>query len=85
MMDQATRQSRWFPTIADCLEILSGWRRSDADTLRRSKASQLYHRELRARDPIIPAKPVDDWQPDREELERIKRDVTNSLRANRHD
>lgn len=85
MMDQAIRQCRWFPTVAECLEIASGWRRVDADTMRRAKASERYNREMRARDPIRPAKPVDDWQPDREELERIKRDVANSLRANRHD
>jgi hypothetical protein len=49
LMDQATRECRWFPTIAECLEILSGWRRCDADVLRRDKAASLYLREVDAR------------------------------------
>ena len=49
LADRATASCRWFPTIAECLEILSGWRRSDEASRRRSHARQLAHREREQR------------------------------------
>jgi hypothetical protein len=80
LVDQATRQCRWFPTIAECLDILSGWRRHDADTMRKARASQLHSQEMAARRPPPPA--LDKaWQPTLDEIEAIKRQAADSLRA----
>jgi hypothetical protein len=85
MMDQATRQCQWFPTIADCLEILSGWRRADADTLRKGRAEGLYRREVNARRPPESHKaPVTDWATP-SEIDRIKREAATRFKSNRHD
>ena len=82
LADQATRQCRWFPTIAECLEILSGWRRWDADTMRRSDATRLANREQAARNPTPPrAPPGEQWHPSQEEIDEIKRRATGNLRA----
>ena len=80
LVDQATRTCRWFPTIAECLEIISGWRRHDADTMRRALATRLYYRERAARLPPTPP-PGEEWQPTREELDAIKAMATRNLRA----
>lgn len=77
LVDQATRNCRWFPTIAECLEIVSGWRRWDADTLRRATARTRYFREQDAR--TMRAAPEEPWKPTAEELESLK----VNLRANR--
>lgn len=79
LADQATKQCRWFPTIAECLEIASGWRRCDADTLRQSKAWGRYHRERSLRE----APPVDAWTPEPGELDRIKAEIAAKFRSNR--
>lgn len=42
---QATGTCRWFPTIAECREIMQGWRRSDEATARRNHAAALASRE----------------------------------------
>lgn len=42
---RATGECRWFPTIAECREILHGWTRSDAAAQRRAHASHLAARE----------------------------------------
>ena len=85
LVDQSTRECRWFPTIVECLEILSGWRRCDADTLRQSKASALASAEERARynETRPPVEAQEPWQPTREELDALKRAASNSLRADR--
>jgi hypothetical protein len=49
LADRATATCRWFPTISECLEILSGWRRSDDATRRRAQAQQLVGRERNSR------------------------------------
>ena len=70
LVDQATRNCRWFPTIAECLEIISGWRRWDSDTQRRATARTRYFREQEAR--TMRPEPVEPWKPTPEELASIK-------------
>ncbi len=77
LVDQATRQCRWFPTIAECLEILSGWRRWDADTVRKTTARSRYFREQEAR--TMRPTPAEPWKPTAEELASLK----VNLRADR--
>jgi hypothetical protein len=36
---------RWFPTIAECIDILQDWRRSDNVTRQRSRILQIIRRE----------------------------------------
>lgn len=48
--DQAMERCKWFPTIAECLELLNGWRRDDEHTARKAKASLLVRDERRARE-----------------------------------
>lgn len=65
MADQAMRRCKWFPTIAECIEIADDWRRSDAaltDWLdRTSIARRLMQGERLARqaDNRIPPPPVE--------------------------
>lgn len=49
LADKATERCRWFPTIAECLEIASEWRRWDDDTKRKAEAGRLLRAEERAR------------------------------------
>ena len=70
MVDQSTRNCRRFPTIAECLEILSGWRRWDADTMRRQAAHVRYYREKAARRPADGW--FEPWKPTQEELDALK-------------
>lgn len=49
MMDKALRTCRWFPTIAECLELAGDWRRRDAHTERQAAARRLLSREISAR------------------------------------
>lgn len=49
LAEQAMTRCRWFPTIAECIEILQEWRRSDAETRRRSHILQAIRREEEAR------------------------------------
>lgn len=49
LADRATANCRWFPTIAECLEILSDWRRSDEATRRKAQAQFLASRERNLR------------------------------------
>lgn len=49
LTDRATGECRWFPTIAECLEIIRGWRRSDNATARQRAASALVQAETAAR------------------------------------
>ena len=82
LADQATRQCRWFPTIAECLEIMGGWRRCDADVLRKQKARQLYNEERLARMPKAKSW-GDGWTPTADELDAIKAQAAASLDASR--
>ena len=54
LADKAMERCQWFPTIAECLEILGDFRRSD-DAIhrhleRRRRASEIASRERKARD-----------------------------------
>lgn len=80
---QATRQCRWFPTIAECLEIITGWRRHDADTMRKAAAHRRYHDERIARMGPRPSTMVDPWHPTPEELAALKAETAKRLSANR--
>lgn len=52
LCDKAIETCRWFPTVAECLEILSTWRRTDEAVLRRAKAERLARNERAARSSI---------------------------------
>lgn len=59
----ATSECRWFPTIAECLEILQRWRRSDDAARRKEHARMLATRERNARHteslpPVDPPPPL---------------------------
>lgn len=45
LLDKALERCRWFPTIAECLEIVSEWTRRDEYTRRKVKAAELAMRE----------------------------------------
>lgn len=49
LAEQAMSRCRWFPTIAECLDILQEWRRMDVHTRQRSYIRQAIHREQEAR------------------------------------
>lgn len=49
MMDKALRTCRWFPTIAECFELASGWVRKDEHTERQRQAEILFTKENHAR------------------------------------
>jgi hypothetical protein len=82
LADEAMRRCKWFPTIAECHEIISGWRRWDADTLRRATAINLYHAELDAR---RPRQVEEEWRPTAEELDAIKASVAARFPSQRGD
>lgn len=50
LADRAMEQCRWFPTIAECLEILTGWTRYDEHTRRRADAIRIAGAERRQRE-----------------------------------
>ena len=74
---RATGECKWFPTIAECLEIMTGWYRNDEDVHRRNLASSLAYREKEAR--RGPPKPEERWIPKPGELEAIMRGATEAL------
>lgn len=49
LAERATATCRWFPTIAECLEIISTWRRNDPAGLRWLEARRLAEKERSAR------------------------------------
>lgn len=49
LTSEATKTCMWFPTIAECLKILSAWPNRDRDAGRREKARVLCRNELQAR------------------------------------
>jgi hypothetical protein len=79
LCDEAIKTRKWFPTVAECIEIMDDWRRDDGDTRRRGHATHLAYLERRAREPKI--EPVEPWQPKPGEIEEIKRAVAESLRV----
>ncbi len=50
LAERATRECRWFPTIAECLEMLGSWTRCDEATRRRATARSLAGQERMARE-----------------------------------
>lgn len=59
LCDKAIATCRWFPTIAECHEMIESWRRDDYDTRRRLDALRIaakhrVARQLPAPDPIPP-------------------------------
>lgn len=55
MFNRAIDTCRWFPTVAECLELLAEWERSDPHTWRRNKAKSraAWERETRMRDAMM--------------------------------
>lgn len=49
LMDKALQRCRWFPTIAECLEIVGEWRRSDEPLRRKQQAEAMVRKEELAR------------------------------------
>lgn len=49
MADKALERCQWFPTIAECIEILGEWRRNDDAVQRRDDATRAANRERHAR------------------------------------
>ena len=49
LTDRVTATCKWFPTIAECLEILGGWKRRDDAVIRKAKARNIVMREFDAR------------------------------------
>ena len=41
LCDEAIARCRWFPTVAECHELLEGWRRDDRHTRRRREALRI--------------------------------------------
>lgn len=79
--DRAMEQCRWFPTIAECLELLVGWYRSDAHARRKQLAAKLAGAERLARQRARFEPKAEPWNPSRDELEELKRKAAESLRA----
>lgn len=82
LCDEAIRTRKWFPTVAECIEILGEWRRYDAETRRRSDAWMAWGRERRLRNEREQADAVS-WQPSPGEIEAIKAKAAASLSADR--
>jgi len=55
LADQAMERCKWFPTIAECIEIMAGWRRVDDATQRQALASRLAANERHERRREAPA------------------------------
>ena len=68
LLDKALQTCKWFPTIAECLEILEGWRRNDDATKRQSRAKYLIARENNQRRAF-------NWPPEREIPQITQADV----------
>ena len=49
LLDQSLSRCRWFPTIAECNEIVGEWRREDEQVQRRLEAANMARRERYAR------------------------------------
>jgi hypothetical protein len=67
LMDKALQRCRWFPTIAECLEIVGEWRRDDEPARRKASAALIVSRENRERNK--------DWEA-RQWRESLQRDLT---------
>lgn len=50
LADKALERCQWFPTIAECMEIMADWRRDDESVHRKWQARALVNKEKHARD-----------------------------------
>ena len=50
LADKAMEKCQWFPTIAECLEIVDDWRRDDEHAKRRNKAAAILRAERQQRE-----------------------------------
>lgn len=74
---QAIDECKWFPTVAECHEILTKWRRRDEFTERRSLATSICLKQLEP----VEAEPEDRWVPKPGELEQIMREAAEAVKA----
>lgn len=81
MTQRATGECKWFPTIAECLDLLKGWRRDDEAVHRRNLAARIMYREKEARNP--PPTEKERWQPKPGELDAIMRAAAEAVNAER--
>lgn len=49
LAEQSMAKCKWMPTIAECIEILDGWKRDDRETRMRNLAGRAVHMERRKR------------------------------------
>lgn len=49
LTDRALERCKWFPTIAECLQIAAEWERNDDDVHRRNRAIAAVRHEKQAR------------------------------------
>lgn len=78
---RATGECKWFPTIAECREILEHWHRDDEAVHRRNLAARIYWREQEARREPEPVR--EQWKPAPGELEAIMRQAAEAVNAGR--
>ena len=83
MCDEAIRRCKWFPTVAECVEIISEWVRNDAAARRREAAARAASHERYLRWSESRPAPVEEtaWTPNLAEIEAIKREVAQSFKA----
>lgn len=79
---RATGECKWFPTIAECREILDRWQRDDEEVHRRRLAGSLAYREREARRAPEPER--EQWKPAPGELEAIMRQAAEAVRSERN-
>lgn len=49
LSDKVLERCQWFPTIAECVEIMAGWQRDDEAIRTRNRAAAAVRREMEAR------------------------------------
>lgn len=78
---RATGECKWFPTIAECREILDGWRRDDEAAHRQHLAARIMYRERRLRDETAPRPEREQWKPQPGELDAIMRAAAEAVKT----
>lgn len=76
----AINHCKWFPTIAECHEILGKWRRRDEFTQRKSQATSILHEQI-VRPSAWRTPDGEIWKPKPGELERIKSEAAEAVKA----
>lgn len=77
---QAVDKCKWFPTVAECHEIIEGWRRRDEFTERKAQAASIRSRQM-ARTTAWRTPDGEVWKPKPGELERIKAEAAKAVKA----